>query len=157
MQTPLLLVTPVQCMDTANFINVEFRVCYSFLKHSIFSRKARESFVVVWIIEEIRLKTGNTFLRPDFQKLSHFRFIHKDNAKWRGGSSGNLVLLLFTRFSWGCTEIFVYGSGKVYRLQPDILGRCTWQRVKKHFKFGLFTDFQEPVSFKLSDYYGSHS
>ena len=28
------------------------------------------------------LKTGNAFLRLDFQKLSHFRFVHKDGAKW---------------------------------------------------------------------------
>ena len=34
-------------MDTANFINTEVRVCYSFLKHNIFSTKAIESFVVV--------------------------------------------------------------------------------------------------------------
>ena len=150
-QSPLLSVTPVRCMDTANFINVEFQVCYSFSKHNIFSVKARESFVVVWIIEEVRLenwqriclnhwrgpswkpathlseslkrsvlKTGNAFLQLDFQKLSHF--VHKDNAKWRRGSSGSRVLLLFTRFSWDCTEISVYGSSKVYRSWPDVLG-----------------------------------
>ena len=43
-------------MDTVNFINVEVRVCYSFLKHNIFSAKAKESFVIVWVIEEIRLE-----------------------------------------------------------------------------------------------------
>ena len=45
------------------------------------------------------LKTGCAFLRLDFQKLSHFRFVHKDHAKWLGGSSGSRVLLLLTRFS----------------------------------------------------------
>ena len=44
------------------------------------------------------LKTVNVFLRLDFQKLSHFRFVHKDNAKWFRGSSGSLILL-FKRFS----------------------------------------------------------
>ena len=68
------------------------------------------------------LKTSTTFLQLDFQKLSHFRFIHKDNAKWRGGSSVSLVLLLFTRFSWDCTDISVYGSSKVCQSWPDILG-----------------------------------
>ena len=45
-QSPLLSFTPVRCMDSANFINVEVRVCYSFLKHNIFSTKAIEAFVV---------------------------------------------------------------------------------------------------------------
>ena len=108
-------------MDTANFINVEVRVCYSFWKHSIFSAKAKELFAIVWIIEEI-LKTGNAFLQFDFQKLSYFRFVHKDNAKWHSWSSRSPVLLLFTRFLWHCVEISVYGSNKVYGSQPDILG-----------------------------------
>ena len=47
-ESPLLSFIPVRCMDTANFINVEVRVCYNFLKHNIFSMKAIESFVVVW-------------------------------------------------------------------------------------------------------------
>ena len=47
-RSPLLSFTQVQCMDTANFINVEVRVCYSFSKHNIFSTKAIESFVVAW-------------------------------------------------------------------------------------------------------------
>ena len=69
------------------------------------------------------LKTSNAFFRLDFQKLSHFRFILKDNAKWCGGSSGSLTPLLFMRFSWDCMEISVYGSSKVYRSWPDVLGR----------------------------------
>ena len=46
-QSPLLSVDPVQCMDTANFINVKVRVCYSFSKHNVFSAKAKESFIIV--------------------------------------------------------------------------------------------------------------
>ena len=69
------------------------------------------------------MKTGNAFLRLDFQKLSHFRFKHKDNANGEGGSSGSLVLLLFTRFSRDCTEISLFGSSEVYRSRPDVLGR----------------------------------
>ena len=44
-QSLLLSATPVRCMDTANFINVEVRVCYSCSKHNIFSAKVKESFV----------------------------------------------------------------------------------------------------------------
>ena len=47
-RSPLLSFTPVRCRDTANFINVKVRVCYSFLKHNIFITKAIESFIVVW-------------------------------------------------------------------------------------------------------------
>ena len=47
-ESPLLSFTPVRWMDTANFINVEVRVYYSFSKHKIFSMKAIESFIVVW-------------------------------------------------------------------------------------------------------------
>ena len=86
-QSPLLSVTPFRCMDTANFINVKVWVCYSFLKHNVFSAKAKESFVVTWIIEEIHLENRQRVSHLDFQKLSHFRFIHKDNAKWHGGSA----------------------------------------------------------------------
>ena len=55
-QSPLLSFTPVRCIDTANFINVEVQVCYSFSKQNILSMKAIESFIVVWIIEETRLE-----------------------------------------------------------------------------------------------------
>ena len=48
--SPLLSFTPVWCMDTANFINTEVWVCFSFSKHNIFSTKAIESFVVVWYL-----------------------------------------------------------------------------------------------------------
>ena len=47
-ESPLLSFAPVWWMDTANFINVKVRVCYSFSKHNIFSTKAIESFIVVW-------------------------------------------------------------------------------------------------------------
>ena len=47
-KSPLLSFTSVRCMDSSNFINIEVWVCYSFSKHSIFSTKAIESFVVVW-------------------------------------------------------------------------------------------------------------
>ena len=88
-QSSLLSITPVQCTETANFINVKVWVCYSFLKHNIFSMEAIESFVVVWFIEDPSwkpatcfldltlknslkrsvLKTGNAFLRLDFTKF----------------------------------------------------------------------------------------
>ena len=47
-ESPLLSFTQVRCLDTANFINVEVRVCYSFSKHNSFSTKATESFIVIW-------------------------------------------------------------------------------------------------------------
>ena len=43
-------------MDTTNFINIKVWVRYSFSKHNIFSKKAIESFVVVWIVKEICLE-----------------------------------------------------------------------------------------------------
>ena len=46
--SPLLSFSPFPWMDTANFINVEVRVCYSFSKHNIFSTKAIELFIIVW-------------------------------------------------------------------------------------------------------------
>ena len=85
------------------------------------------------------LKTGNAFLRLDFQKLSHFCFVHKDNAKWREGGSGSLVLLLFTRFSWDCTEISMYGSSEVYRWRSDVLG---------HFACGPVRTFSDAAPCK---------
>ena len=123
-KSPLLSFAPVRWMDTTNFINVEVRVCYSFSKHNIFSTKAIESFIVVWYCRrDPSRKPATRFFDFDFQKLSHFRFEHKDNANGAGGSSGSLVLLLFTRFSRDCTEISLFGSSEVYRSQPDVLGR----------------------------------
>ena len=72
--------------------------------------------------EEIHLENRQLISSTDFQKVSHFRFVHKDNAKWCGESSGSLVLLLFTRFSWDCMEISMHGSSEVYRSRPDVLG-----------------------------------
>ena len=40
------------------------------------------------------LKTGNAFLWLNFQKRSHFRFVHKDNAKWCRGSSRSLITVI---------------------------------------------------------------
>ena len=99
-QSPLLSAAPDLCMDTADFINVEVWVCYSFSKHNIFCTKTKESFVVVWIVEEI-LKTGNAFLQLDFPKLSHFCFVHKDNANGRG----EVVEVLYCYYSRDSREI----------------------------------------------------
>ena len=87
------------------------------------ARKPKNRLSLSESLKRSVLKTGNAFLRVNFQKVSHFRFEHKDNAKWHGRSSRSLVLLLFMRFSWDCTEISVYGTSKVYRLRPDVLGR----------------------------------
>ena len=93
-QSPLLSVTPVQCTDTANFISVGVRVCYSFPKHNIFSTKAKELSLSELLKRSI-LKTGNAFLRLDFQKLSHFRFVRKDNAN----GTGELAEVLYCYYS----------------------------------------------------------
>ena len=86
-------------------------------------------------------------------KNSHFRFKHKDNANGVGGSSGSLVLLLFTRFSRDWMEISLFGSSKVYQWRPDVLGRSargparmfsdvvSWQRVKSWSAFFFFFFF----------------
>ena len=66
------------------------------------------------------MKTGNAFLRLDFQKLSHSRFTQRQ-CKWCGESSRNLVLLLVTRFSadkvshFGCRQT-VTSEGEDRRL-----------------------------------------
>ena len=110
-------------MDTANFINIEVQVSYSFSKHNIFSAKAKELFIAVCIIEEICLENWQRVSSTRLSKtLSLLLCIHKDNAKWRSGSSRSLILLLFMRFLWDCMEISVYGSSEVYRTRPDVLG-----------------------------------
>ena len=60
-------------MDTANFVNVEVRVCYSFSKHNIFNAKAKESFVIVWITEEIVQK---------FACMEVVKFTDRDQTFW---------------------------------------------------------------------------
>ena len=81
------------------------------------ARKPKNRLSLSESLKRSVLKTGNAFLRLNFQKVSHFRFEHKDNAKWRR----SIVILLFMRFSWDCTEISVYGTSKVYRSWPDVL------------------------------------
>ena len=165
-ESPLLSFTPVRWMNTANFINIKVRVCYSFSKHNIFSTKAIESFIIVWYRRRDPVsKTGNAFLRLDFQKLSHFCFEHKDNANGAGGSSRSLVLLLFTRFSRDCTEIFLFGSSEVYRSQPDVLGRSargparTFSDVApgKGLNYRQHTQTREKVAPHFSCWYVSKS
>ena len=107
-QSPLLSVTPVRCMDTANFINFEVRVCYSFLKHNIFRVKAKESFVVVWIIEEICLENQQCISSNSTFKNSLTFASYMKTMQNGVGSSGSLELLLFTRLSWDCTEISLF-------------------------------------------------
>ena len=100
-QLPLLSVTPVWCMDTANFINVKVWVCYSLSKHNVFSMKAKESFIAVWSVEEFCLENLHAFLRLDFQKLSHFHFVHKDNAI----GAGKVAEVLYCYYSRDSCEI----------------------------------------------------
>ena len=69
-----------------------------------------------------------------------------------GGSSGSLILLLFTRFSRDCTEISLFGSSEVYRSRPDVLpvaprGRCARQRVKKGERGGGFWHEHQAIIF----------
>ena len=121
-QSPLLSVTPVWCMDTANFTSVDVRVCYSFLKHNIFSMKAKESFVVVWIVEEIRLEKQQLVSSTWPSKTLSFSLRTQRQCKSHRGSSRSLVLILFTRFSWDSTQISLHGSSEV--TDPDLtLGR----------------------------------
>ena len=123
-ESPLLSFTPVRWMDTANFINVEVWVCYSFSKHNIFSTKAIESFIVVWYRRrDLSRKPATRFFNSTFKNSLTFASNTKDNANGVKGSSGSLVLLLFTRFSRDCTEISLFGSNEVYQSQPDVLGR----------------------------------
>ena len=97
-KSPLLSVTPVRCMNTANFINVKVQVATPFQSTISSVRKPKNRLSSSESLKRSVLKTGNVFLQLDFQKPSHLCFVHKDNVKWCGGSSGSLVLLLFTRF-----------------------------------------------------------
>ena len=47
------------------------------------------------------LKTSNAFFGLDFQELSHFRFVHKDNAKWWG----EVTEVLYYYYLWDSREI----------------------------------------------------
>ena len=70
------------------------------------------------------LKTGNAFLWLELKNSLTFASYTKimQNGTGEGGSSRSLVLLLFTRFLWDCTEMSMYGSSEVYRSRPDVLG-----------------------------------
>ena len=105
----------------SHFINVEVRVCYSFSKHIIFSTKAIESFAAVWIVKETRLENWQRVSSTRLSKTLSLSLPTHRQCKWRGGSSGSLILLLFMRSSQDCREISVYGSSKVYWSQPDVL------------------------------------
>ena len=115
-QSLLLSVTPVLCMNTANFINVEVRVCYSFSKHNIFSAKAKESFVVVWIIEEIHLEIDNAFLRLDFRNSLTFTSYTKTLQNGAGEVAG-VSYCYYSRDSreivrkFPCTEVVKFTDG----------------------------------------------
>ena len=68
----------------ANFINVEVRVCYSFLKHNIFSTKDIESFVVVWIVEETRLENRQCVSSTRLSKTLSLLLRTQRQCKWCG-------------------------------------------------------------------------
>ena len=87
------------------------------------------------------MKTSNAFLRLDFQKLSHFRFVHKDNANGVGGSSGSWKSRTVIIFQNSCEIVRKFPcmeAAKFTRhfgtfcLRPctDVFGRCAQQRVK---------------------------
>ena len=86
------------------------------------ARKPKNHSLLSESLKRSVLKTSNVFLWLDFQKLSLSHRTQR-RCKMAWGSSGSLILLLFTRFSWDCTEISVFGSSKVYRSQLDILRR----------------------------------
>ena len=83
-QSPLLSVTPVRCMDTASFINVEVRVYYSFSKHNIFSTKAIELFVIVWIVEETGLENWYRVSSTRLSKTLSLSLRTQRHCKWCG-------------------------------------------------------------------------
>ena len=89
-------------MDTANFINIEFRVCYSFSKHNIFSVKARELFVVVWMIEEIRLENRQ---RVSSTRLLNNSLTFASYTKTMQNGVGEVVEVSCCYYSWDSREI----------------------------------------------------
>ena len=69
----------------AKWVIVEVRVCYSSWKHNIFSTKAKESFVVARIAEEICLKKRATrFCNSTFKSSLTFALYTKTKQIVRG-------------------------------------------------------------------------
>ena len=79
-------------------------------------------------------KTSNAFLLLDFQKLSHFRFVHKDNAKWHCYCSRDSREIV-QKFPCMERAKFTNRDRMFWDVLPwpgtDVFGCCAQQRVKK--------------------------
>ena len=63
--------------------------------------KAKNLSLLCESLKRSVLKTGNALLRLEFHKLSHFHFIHKDNAK----GAGEVAKVSYCYYSWDSHEI----------------------------------------------------
>ena len=126
-------------MNTANFINVEVQVCYSFSTHNIFSAKAKESIIVVWIIEEIRLEDRQHVSSTQLSKTLTFA----SYTKTMQNGAGEVVEVSYCYYSrdsheiiqkFPCMEVAKFASHNwTFWPQPraDVFRHCTLQRVKE--------------------------
>ena len=135
-QSLLLSFTPVQCMDTVNFIIVKVRVCYSFSKHNIFSTKAIESFIVVWIVEQTHLENQEHVSSTRLKKNS---LTFASNTKTMQMALEKVAEVSYCYYSWDSREIvrnflvwkqwsLLIATGRFGTFCPrpraDVFGRC---------------------------------
>ena len=65
-------------------------------------------------------KTGNAFLRLTFKNSLTYAFYTKTmQMAWE-----EVAEVSYCYYSWDCMEISLFGSSKVYRSRPDVLGRA---------------------------------
>ena len=127
-QSPLLSVTPVRSMDTANFINVEVRVCYSFSKYNIFSAKAKELFVVVWINAEIRPENQQRISSTHLSKTLSLSLRTQRQCKMAWGKVAEVRCCYYSQDSreivqgFPCMEVVKFTDGDRMCCQR----RCFW-------------------------------
>ena len=148
-ESPLLSFTPVQWMDTANFLNVEVRVCYSFSKHNIFSTKGIESFIVVWYRRrDPSWKPATRFFDSTFKNSLTFT----SNTKTMQMAREEVVEVSYCYYSWDsretvwkfpCLEAAKFTNRD--RMFWDVLPaaprrRCARQRVNSAFNMMAVLD-----------------
>ena len=97
----LLSVTPVWCMDTANFINVEVRVYYSFSKHSIFRAKPKNHLLLSESLKSSSWKSAACFFYSTLKNSLTFA----SYIKTMQNGLGEVVKVLYCYYSWDSREI----------------------------------------------------
>ena len=143
-ESPLLSFTPVRWMDTANFINVKVRVCYSFSKHNIFSTKAIESFIIVWYRRRDPSRKPAT---RSFDSTFKISLTFASNTKTTQMAREEVAEVSYCYYSRDSREIvrkfpcleaakFTDRDRTFWDVLPaaraDVFGHCARQRVNRH-------------------------